>query len=155
MLIFELGKMKRIKSRGRNFCRGGIDYRGMISEINGKGIYSDSCFDWWIMRREKIKYIHVWNFWKEFEYDFARDGLLDGFLINLPSFLRKNELDVRLSLIFKKFHLYGFRLWISNRKPRSSSNILYIRFLFHLKSLSLYIYIRLVILTEYILNASL
>lgn len=39
-----------------------------------------------------------------------RERLLDDFLINLPFFLRKNELDVRLSLIFKKFHLYGFRL---------------------------------------------
>lgn len=29
---------------GRNVSRGGIDYRRMISEMNGKGIYSDSCF---------------------------------------------------------------------------------------------------------------
>lgn len=106
-------------------------------------------------RKDKIN-IRL-KFLKEFEYDFARK--VTGWFSHKFTFLfKKNELDVRLSLIFKKFHLYGFRLWISNRKPWSSSNILYtISFPFEIFPLHIYIYPidDIKYISEYILNASL
>lgn len=138
------------------FVRGGIDYRRMIFEINKW----KRNLQWFLLRSMNYASRRKrWNkytfeiFRRVFEYDFTWEGLLEDFLINLPSFFKKNELDVRLSLIFKRFHLYGFRLWISNKKPWSSSNILYtISFPFEIFPLYIYIYIHPIGDIKYILE---